>query len=54
MTGREFVVPDDVKSVATATLAHRLIVDTSAGLRGLTAQSILADILATVVVPVGD
>jgi MoxR-like ATPase len=43
--GRPYVIPDDVKRLATPTLAHRLIVRPEATLRGRTAESILDGVL---------
>ncbi len=43
--GRDFVLPDDIKELALSVLAHRLIVDAEARLRGLDAGSILEAIL---------
>jgi MoxR-like ATPase len=51
LDGREFVLPDDVKSVAPAVLAHRLVVDLDRSLRGASAQTALAAILDAVPVP---
>jgi MoxR-like ATPase len=51
LEGRDFVRPDDVKAVAPAVLAHRLVVDLDQGLRGATADGVLGDLLATVAVP---
>ena len=41
LAGRAFVLPDDVKAVAPAVLAHRLVVDLDRSLRGATADSAL-------------
>jgi len=43
--GRDHVVPDDVKYLASSALAHRLIVKPEAELRGRTAKMILEDVL---------
>jgi len=43
--GRDHVLPDDVKYLAVATLAHRLITRPEAELRGRTSAAILAEIL---------
>jgi MoxR-like ATPase len=51
LEGREFVTPDDVKGVAPAVLAHRLVVDLDRTLHGATADSVLASILGSVAVP---
>ena len=49
--GRDFATPDDVKAVAPLVLAHRLIVKPESEIEGVTAESALAEILATVPVP---
>ncbi len=51
LEGRDFVLPDDLKSVAPAVLTHRLVVDLDQGLRGATAEAVVADILSTVPAP---
>jgi MoxR-like ATPase len=43
--GRDYVIPEDIKTLVPLTLAHRLILNPEAELRGRTADSILADIL---------
>ncbi len=43
--GRDHVLPDDIKHLAPATMAHRLIVKPEAELRGQTATRIVAEIL---------
>jgi MoxR-like ATPase len=53
MSGRTFVEPDDVKALAEAALAHRVIVHPGARLRGITSASVIRDILSTVPVPGG-
>jgi MoxR-like ATPase len=53
MNGRAYVEPDDVKALAEAALAHRVIVQPGARLRGITSSSVIRDILATVPVPGG-
>ena len=49
--GRDFVTPDDVKQVAPAVLAHRLILRPDAELRRRTPAEVLAEVLAQVPVP---
>jgi len=51
---RDYVVPDDVKTLAPITLAHRLIVKPESQLRGRTAQSILAEILEDTHLDIGE
>jgi MoxR-like ATPase len=50
--GRNYVTPDDVKAVAASVLAHRMAVSSSAELGGGSATSLVAELLATVPVPV--
>jgi len=50
--GRSFVIPDDVKILASPVLAHRLIVKAETGLRGQTAENIITEVLEKVPVPV--
>jgi MoxR-like ATPase len=49
--GRGYVIPDDIKLLAKATLAHRIIVTPAARVRGITSTAILDEILQTVPVP---
>ncbi len=51
LAGRDFVTPDDVKGVAVAVLAHRLVVDIDRGLRGTTADSVIDEVLESIPVP---
>ena len=50
--GRDFVTPDDVKALAQAVLAHRLIVSSNARLRGRTAAQIVRELIAGIPVPI--
>ncbi len=50
--GRAFVTPDDVKFLAPAILAHRIIPSAEARLRGRTAEGLIADITGRIPVPV--
>jgi len=49
--GREFVVPDDVKLLASPTLAHRLIVSPSARIKNVTSRQIIEETLRHTPVP---
>jgi MoxR-like ATPase len=51
--GRDYVIPDDVKALAPATLAHRLIVSPAARIRNVDTRLIVQEILDTVPVPGG-
>ncbi len=50
--GRGYVIPDDIKYLATPVLAHRLIPGSQARLRGRRTEHILAAILQSVPVPI--
>jgi MoxR-like ATPase len=49
--GHDYVQPDDVKALAEATLAHRIIMGPAARIKDISPQTIIRDILATVPVP---
>jgi MoxR-like ATPase len=51
--GREYVTPDDIKSLAGPVLSHRLILAPEAQLSGATVPSVLANVLSSVPVPTG-
>ncbi len=51
--GREYVIPDDVKSLAAPILVHRLVLSTDAELSDLAPEAIVDEILDTVPVPDG-
>jgi MoxR-like ATPase len=51
LRGRTYVLPDDVKSLATPVLAHRLILRDEERLRGETQEHLLGEILGKVPVP---
>ncbi|MGZ6300498.1 MAG: AAA family ATPase, partial [Candidatus Limnocylindria bacterium] len=53
MEGRDYVIPDDIKSLAVAILAHRLIVKSQASLREIDPDRIVREILASVPVTTG-
>jgi MoxR-like ATPase len=50
--GRDYVLPDDVKSVATPVLAHRLILGPEARAAGLSAADLVSEAVARTPVPV--
>jgi MoxR-like ATPase len=50
--GREYVLPDDVKAVATPVLAHRLILGPEARASGLSAADLIAETVQRTPVPV--
>ncbi|PZU43227.1 MAG: AAA family ATPase [Arsenicicoccus sp.] len=51
LSGRDFVTPDDVKALAKATLGHRVALRPEAELEGVTSDSVLDSVLASVPVP---
>jgi MoxR-like ATPase len=44
-SGRHYVIPDDVKALAEPVLAHRLVIDPEAEFDGVTASSVMGQIL---------
>jgi MoxR-like ATPase len=52
--GRDFVLPDDIKTLALSCLAHRVILGPAARLRDVTAESVVTEIVENVPVPGGD
>jgi MoxR-like ATPase len=48
LSGRDFVIPDDVKLLAEPALAHRIILKTSASIRGLDGRGIVSEMLVAV------
>jgi MoxR-like ATPase len=51
LDGRDFVLPDDVKALAYATLGHRIIIAPSARVKNITAKEIVEHALDRVPVP---
>jgi len=51
--GRDHVLPDDIKHLVPATLAHRLILRPESELRGRSARAILDDLLKSVALDIG-
>lgn len=51
LTGRDYVIPDDVKALALPTLRHRVQLRPEAEMEGVTADSVINAILAHVPVP---
>ncbi|MFA6716990.1 MAG: MoxR family ATPase [Victivallaceae bacterium] len=50
--GRDYVLPDDVKALCPAVLAHRLVIENKTKYSGISAVEIINDILKKVKVPV--
>jgi MoxR-like ATPase len=49
--GRDYVIPDDVKTLVHAVLEHRVLLSPEAELRGVTAGEVLRAVVGTVPVP---
>jgi len=51
LEGRDYVIPDDVKELASSALAHRLIVSPSARIKDVDPRAVVQDVLHSVPVP---
>jgi len=49
--GRDFLIPDDVKSAALPILRHRLLLKPEADLEGITPDQVVAEVVAGIAVP---
>ena len=54
LQGRDFVLPDDIKKLTTPILAHRCLVHPESALRGTKIESILAGIINTTSLDIGE
>ncbi|MDO8682314.1 MAG: MoxR family ATPase [Armatimonadota bacterium] len=52
LAGRDYVLPDDIKSIAVPVLAHRIIMRPEALVKGITAEKLVMEILHEIPVPV--
>lgn len=52
MEGRTFVTPDDVKGLASAVLAHRLVLNQEARLKGVQYSEIISEVLDNTVIQI--
>ena len=48
---RDYVIPDDVKLLASSVIAHRLVLSSSARMRGVHSTDVVDDLLRTVPIP---
>ena len=51
LEGRDYVIPDDIKALAEATLAHRIIISPTARLKNVSTRAVVGEILESVPVP---
>jgi MoxR-like ATPase len=54
LRGRDYVIPDDIKSLATLALSHRLILKPESQLRGRTAEGLIREILERAELDLGE
>ncbi len=54
ISGRDYVLPDDVKALAPHVLPHRIILSTQTRLRGREVEDLISDVLDRVPVPIED
>lgn len=54
LDGRSFVLPDDVRAIAPAVLAHRVLLDVDRELRGATARRAVAELIDAVAIPMSE
>jgi len=53
LSGRDYVLPDDIRHMALPVLSHRLILTPEARMKGVSAQQVLSQLIETVPVPTG-
>jgi MoxR-like ATPase len=51
ISGRDYVIPDDIKALAIETLAHRLIISPSARIKNVDPRAVIQEILDSTPVP---
>jgi MoxR-like ATPase len=54
LAGRDFVTPDDVKSIAVPALAHRLVLRPELWVQGVRAEDVVGECLSSVPTPAAD
>jgi MoxR-like ATPase len=52
MSGRSYVIPDDIKKLAAVVLAHRVVLDNKSKYSGISAAFVINEIVAKTKVPV--
>jgi MoxR-like ATPase len=53
LDGRDYVIPDDIKALADAALAHRIIIGPAARIKNVDARAVVKEVLSSVPVPGG-
>ena len=51
LNDRDYVIPDDIKDIATATLAHRILLTPSARMREVEQETVIADVIDAISIP---
>jgi len=51
MDGRDYLIPDDIKAMASPVLRHRLVLKPEAELEGVSADQVIRDLVKTIEVP---
>jgi MoxR-like ATPase len=51
LNDRDYVNPDDIKDIATSTLAHRILLTPSARMREVKQETVIADVLDAISIP---
>ncbi len=54
LQGRDYVLPDDIKLLATAVLGHRCLIHPESALRGKTISTLMTDIIKAVPLDIGE
>lgn len=54
MEGRDFVIPDDIKRLAPASMRHRIVLTPEAEVEGRSVDDVIQDVIAAVEVPRGE
>ncbi len=49
--GRDYVVPDDIKTLATSVLGHRIMLNAEAQMRGVTPTGVISSLVESIPVP---
>ena len=52
LSGRDYIIPEDVQRMAPSVLTHRIILSPDARMKGYEASQVLRTILKSVAVPV--
>ena len=52
LDGRDFILPEDVQHMVLPVIAHRLVLNPEARMKGIAAEDVLMNILKNVTVPV--